>query len=155
MMIRDSRSVRAEVTIAAPREEIFSFLARLENHWQLSDRWIEVVRLESDGGHGGAANGGAVRVRAPLGLYRVVRTRVVGAERPERIHGIAELGRSTRAEVTWTLRTAADATRVGLEADVDSLGPLDAALWMLGGRPWMRRRLEAVLAGLARRFAAA
>ncbi|HSI81173.1 MAG TPA: SRPBCC family protein [Solirubrobacterales bacterium] len=151
---RDPRSVRAEVAIVAPREVIFSFLARLENHWQLTDRWIEVVRLDSDGGDGAALNGGAVRVRTPLGLSRVVRTRVVGVDPPERIHGIAELGRVTRAEVTWTLRADGRATRVGLEAEVASLAPLDAALWALGGRAWMRRRLEAVLAGLTRRFEA-
>jgi len=146
------RGVSAEVALRAPREEIFAFLARLENHWQLADRWIEVVRLDSDGGDGAAPNGGAVRVGGPLGLARVVSTRVAAVEPPERIRGVAEVGRRTRGEVTWSLRAEGDATRVRLEAEIDRMGALDAVLWAIGGRTWMQRRLEAVLGGLEARF---
>ena len=145
------RGIAAEGTVAAPSREVFDFLARLENHWQLADRWIEVASLESDG-DGARANGGAVAVRGPLGLSRTVRTRVLAAEPPRRLRGRAEVGGRTRASITWSLADAGEATRVRLEAEVERIGAVDRVLWALGGRRWMLRRFEAVIAGLRGRF---
>lgn len=145
--------IAAEGTVAAPSQEVFDFLARLENHWQLADRWIEVASLDGDG-DGAGANGGAVTVRGPLGLSRTVRTRVLAAEPPRRLWGRAEVGDGTRASITWSLTDAGETTRVRLDAEVERIGAVDRALWALGGRRWMLRRFEAVIAGLRRRFAA-
>jgi hypothetical protein len=150
--MRPVGEIDVEGLVPAPRAAVFGFLARLENHWQLADRWIEVVRLDSERGDGGPHDGGAVRVRGPLGLARTVRTRVLAVQPPGRLRGRAEVGRRTSATITWSLSEDGDATRVSLRAQVERMGALDRALWVLGGRPWMRRRLEAVLGGLAGRL---
>jgi hypothetical protein len=144
--------IGAEEVVHAPPAAVFGFLARLDNHWELADRWIRVVSLDSAGGDGAPADGGAVRVRGPLGLSRTVRTRVLAADPPGRLRGSAEVGRRTRAAITWSLSGEGDATRVRLRADVERMGTVDRVLWALGGRRWMRRRFGAVLGALARRF---
>jgi hypothetical protein len=150
--MRPVGEIDVEGLVSAPRAAVFGFLARLENHWQLADRWIEVVRLDSEGGDGAAVDGGAVRVRGPLGLSRTVRTRVLAVQPPGRLRGRAEVGRRTWATITWSLSEDGEATRVSLSAEVERMGPLDRALWALGGRRWMRRRFAAVLGGLAGRL---
>lgn len=139
---------------AAP-EETFAFLARLDNHWRLTGRWLDVVRLDSgDGdGDGGAVDGGAVRVHGPLGVpWRLVRTRVLHADPPRLLRGTADVGGSTRASVSWWLSPAAGGTLVRLEARVERLGRFDRALWTLGGRRWMQARFAGVLRSLAERL---
>lgn len=145
--------IGAEALVPASRTEVFGFLARLDNHWQLADRWIEVVRLDSEGGTGAPLDGGAVRVRGPLGVSRTVHTRVLAAEAPDCLRGRAEVGGKTRAAITWSLSEDGEATQVSLRAEVERMGALDRALWALGGRRWMHRRFDAVLGGLVRRFA--
>lgn len=144
-----SRVVSAERMVDAPQEAAFAYLADLEQHWQLADRFIEVVSLERLA-PGGPAVGGVVRMRGPLGLRRSVRTLVVDSEAPTRLSGTAEVGRRTRARVTWTLRPSARGTVVRLDAVVERTGPVDAMLLAAGGRAWMRRRFVRLLETLAR-----
>lgn len=144
-----SRVVSAERVVDAPREAVFAYLADLEKHWQLADRFIEVVSLERPPG-GGPAVGGVVRVRGPFGLGRSARTRVVDAEAPARLSGIAEVGRLTRARVTWTLRRSGMRTVVRLEASVERAGALDAMLLAAGGHAWLQRRFRVLIAALER-----
>jgi hypothetical protein len=135
-------TVAADGLVPAGREAVFGFLARLDGHWRLADRWIEVLDLDADG------LGGRVRMRGPLGLSRTAVTRVVRTVPPERIEGTAALGRTLGA-VAWTL--AADgpgATRVRLEASVLRARALDRLLLAAGGRLWLRRRLAATLGAL-------
>ena len=81
--VHATRSVGAEVA------DVFAFLADLENHWLLADRFVEVVELA---GPPGARTGGRVRVRGPLRLRRTATIRVDairptgGAEGPRRRH---------------------------------------------------------------------
>ena len=145
-----SRTVSAERVVQAPQPAVFAYLADLEQHWQLADRFIEVVSLERPTG-GGPAEGGVVRVRGPLGLGRSVHTRVVEIEPPVRIAGTAAVGRRTHAHVTWTLGPSGTATAVRLEAVVERAGALDSILLAAGGRAWMRRRFSALLETLERR----
>jgi hypothetical protein len=139
------KPISASGLVSAPPEEVFDFLSRLENHWRLVDRFVSVVSVD-----GAAA---VVRLRGPLGLRRTVRTRVTTAARPLSIVGVAELGRGTRARVTWTLAAAGTGTRVLLRAEVERARPLDRLLLGLGGREWMRRRLAGGLGRLAARYA--
>jgi hypothetical protein len=145
-----SSVVSAERAIAAPAETLFAYLADLEQHWQLADRFIEVVSLERSPG-GGPARGGVVRMRGPLGISRAARTRVVEAEAPTRLAGSAEVGQATVARVSWTLTAADPHTQVRLDATVERAGRLDRALLALGGRRWLARRFEGILETLARR----
>ena len=142
-----SRVVSAERVVDAPREAVFAYLADLEQHWQLADRFIEVVSLERPAG-GGPAVGGVVRMRGPLGLGRSARTCVVDAQAPARLSGTAEVGRLTRARVTWTLLPSGTGTVVRLEAIVERAGALDAMLLAAGGHAWLRRRFRALIEAL-------
>jgi hypothetical protein len=103
--------IGAVALVAAPPAEVFAFLADLENHWRLTDRFVEVVELD---GPSGARHGGRVRVRGPLGLRRTAVTRVMEADEPRSMRGTAEL-RGTRAEVRWTLAPSTTRPRFALK----------------------------------------
>lgn len=146
--------IAAEALVPAPAEEVFGYLSDLRNHWELADRFIEVVSLErsADAGEAGPATGGRVRIRGPFGLRRTAATRVVAVEPTHRMAGCAHVGRRTTAEVRWTLNAGRGRTRVRLEARVLGAGVLDRVLLGLGGRAWLRRSFAGVLARLGQRF---
>ena len=148
----DRREIAATATVSAAREAVFSFLADLENHWLLADRFIEVLSLER--ATDGRSNGGRVRMRGPLGLRRTASTRVLDAAPPQRMVGEARLSAGTVAFVRWRLSGEGTGTRVRLEATVDRAGWLDRLLLLLGGRAWLERRFAAVLGRLAERLSA-
>jgi len=148
---RTEPGVVAERVVAAPRPVVFDFLADLENHWLLADRFVEVLTLERPPG-GGPARGGRVRVRGPLGISRTAQTRVAEADPPHAIAGTASVGRRTEAQVRWTLAPEGESTRVRLEAAVQRAGTIDAVLLAAGGRRWLGRRFDSILATLARRM---
>jgi uncharacterized protein YndB with AHSA1/START domain len=134
--------IEATGLVPAAPEAVFAFLADLANHWDLADRWVEVVSLTP------AHDGGRVRVRGPLGLSRTVDTRVDSVREPELIEGTATLGR-TRAGVRWELHPDAGGTRVRLVATVLGAGRLDRLLLAAGGRRWLRHRFTVTLGRLA------
>jgi Polyketide cyclase / dehydrase and lipid transport len=138
----DREPISADGLVPAGREQVFAFLADLANHWDLADRWVEVVSLTP------AHDGGRVRVHGPLGLARTIDTQVDHVEPPARIAGTATLGR-TRAEVRWELHQEGGGTRVHLVATVIAAGPLDRLLLAAGGRAWLRRRFTMTLSRLA------
>ena len=150
-MTRGETRIAAECVVAASPPAVFAFLADLENHWLLADRFVEVLTLERPPG-GGPAFGGTVRMRGPLGLGRTARTRVVEAAPPHAIAGTASVGSRTEALVRWTLAPAAQGTRVRLEATVARLGRTEAVLLAAGGRGWLERRFDSILQTLARRL---
>src|SRR5205823_4346029 len=91
---RQGAPIAAHGLVPIRREAAFAFLAELDNHWLVADRWIEVVCLD------GEREGGRVRIRGPLGLRRTARTQVLTAQPPARLEGRATLGR-TEARVRW------------------------------------------------------
>jgi hypothetical protein len=141
--------IAADGIVHAPSEAVFAFLSDLENHWLIADRFVDVLRLN---GKAGDRNGGWVRLRGPLGLRRTASTRVLAAEPPRLMAGVAEVDASTRARIEWRLRPQGHATAVRLTAKIDVAGPLDRVLLALGGRWWLRRRFAGALARLAGRF---
>ena len=141
------REIRASRLVQAPQEEVFEFLADLENHWRLADRFIGVLTLDREAG--GPAHGGRVCMRGPLGVRRTAATRVLAADPPQQMVGVAELGRRTCAFVRWKLSEGEGGTGVRLEATVDRVGWLDRLILVLGGRAWLERRFRAVLDRLA------
>jgi hypothetical protein len=101
---------------------VFAFLADLRSHWRLLRRLAELDALADD------AAGRRVRIRGPLGLSRVARTRVLVAEAPRRLAGRAEVGRGTVGAVRWEIVPAGDGgSRVTLAARVESASPFDRA----------------------------
>ena len=147
-------SIAAEALVPAPAEEVFGYLSDLRNHWQLADRFVEVLSLERPEGASEAdpASGGRVRIRGPFGLHRTAATRVAAMDAPRRMTGSAHVGRAATAEVSWTLSPSDDQTGVRLEARVLAAGVLDRLLLTLGGRAWLRRRFAGVLERLGQRF---
>ena len=134
--------------IPAPREQVFAFLADLENHWLITDRFVRVLSLD---GPAGARRGGRVRIRAPFGLSRIASIRVEDSRPPAELIGSAAVGDRTKAEVRWKLSQDGAGTRTELTAQLLSASRRDRMLWVAGGRLWMRRRLRRALAGLDER----
>jgi hypothetical protein len=144
--------VEAVAVVPARCEDVFAFLADLENHWRLTGRFVEVIDLS--GAPGRPADGGRVRIRGPLGLRRTAATRVAAVRAPRLIIGTAELPSGTRARVSWSLAGHLDSTRVRLAAGLERAGVLDRALLALGGRWWLRRQFASTLERLAAAMAA-
>jgi carbon monoxide dehydrogenase subunit G len=140
--------IEATGTVPAAPEAVFRFLSDLKNHWKLANSWIRVVELD-DGG----SQGGRVRIHGPLGMRRTARTVVVDAVPDHVIHGTAELSGGTFAQISWELQEDVNGTAVRLSADIEHLGPLDRVLLALGGRPWMKKLFDRILARLAELFA--
>jgi hypothetical protein len=143
--------IAAERIVVAPPSEVFSFLADLENHWLLADRFVEVLSLERPPG-GGPAHGGTVRIRGPLGLGRTARTRLVQAQPHTSVEGTASVGARTEARVHWTLTPVIEGTLVRLEATVERMGRSEAIVLAAGGRRWLEDRFASILNTLARRL---
>ena len=133
----------ADRTVAQAPEEVYAFLAQLENHWRLSDRYLRLEQLSAD------RRGGRIVIGTPFGLRRTARTRVSATSRPAGLSGAADVGRSTTARVHWIIEPRDAGALVGLEATVIAAGPLDKLLLAAGGRWWLRRRFASVLALLA------
>ena len=124
--------------IAAPPEVAYALLADLRTHWALADHWTEVRAI-------GAA-GGTIRLRGPLGVRRTVRVRVRRRVPVRELEGIAELGPSTRADVSWSLEPdGAGGTLVTLSAQVLRAGLCDRLLLALGARRWLAWRFAVTL----------
>jgi hypothetical protein len=140
------KTIEAAAVVPAAPGAVFEFLSELENHWRVADRFVEVVSLEPAGG--------VVRVSGPLALRRTAVTRVERAERPSLLVGTADMGRHTRARVSWRLTPRDPGTLVRLVAEVERAGPIDRLLLALGGRGWLERRFASALAHLARHFGA-
>jgi len=151
VMVAAQPSVAVAATVPAPSQDVFTFLADLENHWLVADRFVEVITLD---GPLGARTGGMVSVRGPLGLRRTAKTQVGSVTGPRRMAGTAEIGARTRATIRWTLEERSARTAVTLEATVETASLLDRFLLAAGGRWWLRRRFERTLNRLAAHFAA-
>jgi hypothetical protein len=141
-------AIEASVVIPAEQQELYDRLSVLDNHWDLADRWVEVVSLNGD------RDGGEVELRGPFGLSRVARTTVDRLEAPRLIEGTAQIGDTTRGRVSWTLAPDGAGTRVTLSAELVDASPPDRAIWNLGGRQWLASRLQVTLDRLAGEYAA-
>lgn len=136
------RTLHSERRVPQQPRQVHAFLAELDNHWQLSDRYLRLDRLDADSG------GGRIVISSPVGLRRTARTTVTSRDEL-RLAGAARVGRRTTARVHWTIEPHDSGARIRLGATVLSAGPLDRALLALGGRWWLHRRFDRVLVLLA------
>ncbi len=132
-------AIEASISVAAEPEALFERLAKLENHWDLADRWVEVVSVN------GSGDGGEVRLHGPLGLSRTARTTVDRVEEPRLIEGTAHIGDHTVGRVSWTFTGEGSGTMVTLRAELVEASAADRAVWDLGGRRWLEGRLRVTL----------
>jgi len=140
-------TISAFQSIAGERAALFGFLCSSNHHARLEVPGISLLALDAGGG---SLRGGLVSVGGPLGLRRLVRTRVVLIDPPARLAGHARLDSGTEAHVSWTLRRCGDrATAVELTAVLGPVARVDSLLLALGGRGWLRRRFAETLGRLA------
>jgi hypothetical protein len=142
--------IAAEGVVDASTEAVFAFLSDLDKHWLLTDRSIELVRLDV---RRGVRQGGTVRLLGPLALHRTASTRVLDVSPPHYIVGSAEIGRHTSALVSWTLSPRGNRTGVRWSATVVTLALPDRLLLAAGGERWLRARFAATIARLAKQVA--
>jgi hypothetical protein len=138
----------ADSVVDAPPASVFAFLADGDNHWLLNGPKVRLVELEEPvRGH----IAGVVVIHGPAGIRRRARTRVLIARDPSLLSGVAELGDSTTALISWSLHPRGSAgTAVVLSAAVSSAGLLDRILLIAGGKRWIRRMFAETLERLGR-----
>lgn len=145
-MTSDSPPIRihARKHIDAPAHTLYAFLAALDNHWLLTDRFVSLVSLH---GPVQSRTGGEITIRGPWGLHRHARMWLEADDHPERLAGTALVGRRTVAHVTWALTPVAGGTAVELAASILEASVLDRAL-LLVASPWLQRRFLAAIVRL-------
>jgi hypothetical protein len=138
--------VHVHTTIAAPREEIFDFVADLANRPAWCDHFTADFRLahpKSDG------VGAAARYRLLAPRYKPwVETQIFEAERPRRVGERTLGGRSNRSrgEVVFDLsRQGRSLTRVELTIWSEAGTARERFLERLGARRWVRRQSKGAL----------
>lgn len=137
----------ASRNLAAPRENVFAFLAQARNHHKLAGRGIHLLELSESPER---ELRGRMLLRGPLGVRRLAVTRTESWREPSSIAGTARLGARTRVRVSWELHAPdRDTTHVVLRAEVRSLAPLDGLLLRAGGGAWVRRLFASTLELLA------
>lgn len=138
-----SRTLRRQIVVGRPPEEVFDFLSRLENHWEVSGRRL-VSRYEP-------VDERTQRVLfGPPGARRWATSRLDRLERPRVIDGTARTARSDGA-VRWRLEPRGDQTLVRLEMELRPQ-PLDDRLLSALCAGWMERQLGRALARLRERL---
>jgi hypothetical protein len=90
-----------------------------------------------------------VELHGPIGLKRLARTRVGGAEPHSRLWGTAHTADGARASLEWRVRADGELTHVEVRVDLRPSRWRDRVLLHLGGRAWLRSRLRAALHRLA------
>lgn len=173
--------VRATRIIAAPPERIFAFLEAFDRHWALLGRRLQPLRAY-DGQRSQARLRGPLGIRRTLwielsslrppteltGRVEAGRGRTVGTVRwtvrpaaSDRQQAAARTPAAKAAATEPATRPAqlagaaiGERSIVELTARTDVAGRLDRLLLACGGRRWLRRSLELVLARLDERLAA-
>ena len=100
-MDRAPMSLAARATIDAAPAEVFELLGDLDRHRDLADHGMRILELD---GAPGRRTGGLVELRGPVGLKRLARTSVGGAEPPFRLWGTAQTPEGASALIEWRVR---------------------------------------------------
>jgi hypothetical protein len=144
------RRIQARKRVCLPAETLYEFLASLDNHWLLTDRFVSLVRLH---GPVRSRTGGEITIRGPWGLSRHAHTSLDADAEALRLVGTATVGRRTRARVIWALTPVPGGTDVELTASVLAASLPDRVLLIVAA-PWLRRRFLAAIVRLEEQAAA-
>jgi uncharacterized protein YndB with AHSA1/START domain len=137
------------ITIDAPRERVFDYLADVANHIEFSDHYLKDFRLErlDSTGVGAAA---AFKLRFGSSLWGEIV--IAGLERPYRIVLEGQAGRigrvKTRAVYTLT-PYGSDMTRLEYEVSSTPATTKDRLRETLGGRAWLKLQSRRAMRRLA------
>jgi uncharacterized protein YndB with AHSA1/START domain len=146
------RPIRAHVTISAPREDVYAFVADLAARVAWCDNWQHDYRLTRprSSGEGAAAR---FYVKAPRS-HTWVELAIVEDAPPrvlrERLR-LHRLGR-TPGFVEYTFEPLGSATRVEMVLWTEPATRLDAFKESLGARSWLKRQVKSSLSRLRRIF---
>jgi uncharacterized protein YndB with AHSA1/START domain len=146
------RPIRAQVTISAPREQVYDLVADLAarvawcDHYQ---RDYHLTRPRSSGA------GAAARFLAKVPRSKTwVELSVVEDARPRAIRERLRLGRLGRTPgfVEYTFEPVGGATRVSIVLWTEPATRIDAFKESLGARRWLKRQVKTSLSRLRRIF---
>ena len=149
-MLRVMRPFTVGITIDAPRERVFEYLADVANHIEFSDHYLKDFRLERLNSSG---LGAAASFKFSLGSARWGEIVIADLERPYRIVLEGQTGRigrvKTRAVYTLT-PYASDMTRLEYEVSSTPATKIDELRATLGGRAWLKLQSRKALRRLAK-----
>jgi uncharacterized protein YndB with AHSA1/START domain len=133
-----------EITIARPREEVFDYLADIANHAEFTDHFMVDWRLTREDTYGRGA-GARYRIKAPLTRFPWADSTIVEVVPPRRIVEVGRTGKYNRIRTigVYELEPAAgNSTRVRYTLETEPKLASDRLLEGLGGRAWMKRKLN-------------
>jgi uncharacterized protein YndB with AHSA1/START domain len=144
------RRITSSITIDAPRERVFDYLADISNHNAFSDHYLKdfrLARLDSRG------VGAAASFKIRFGSSLWGETVITELERPYRVALDGQSGRrgrvKTRAVYTLT-PYGQDMTKLDYELSSTASTGVDELRATLGGRAWLKRQSHRALRRLAR-----
>ena len=129
--------------VAADADTLHGLLADPANQWRLATAFADVAALQPAGGRCDA------RLRLACGVRRPASMHVKPSRKHRLLTTEVRLGRRTVAWATWILTPDPGTTEVDLAVQLESRGLLTRLALLLGGRRWIARRLDTVLATLA------
>lgn len=136
------RPVRAHVTISAPREEVYDFVADLANRVAWCDHWQKEFRLTRPRAYG---EGAAARFRAEAPFNTTwAEATIVKADRPRVLREQLRLGRLGRTPgyAQYDFEPVGTATRVEFAIWTEPATRLDAFKETLGTHRWLKRQVK-------------
>jgi hypothetical protein len=129
--------------IAADRRALHALLSDPENQWRLATTFTRVGALQPAGDRCEA------RLRLPFGLHVPASVQVKPSRRGRLVTCELRFGHRTVAWATWILSPERGTTEVDLAIQFESRSLITRLALLLGGRRWIARRLDGVLATLA------
>jgi hypothetical protein len=135
--------VIATRVVAADGDALHALLSDPANQWRLAASFARVAGLRSADGHCDA------RLRLPLGMRLHASLHVKPSRTGRLLTCEVLIGRRTVAWATWILTPDPGTTEVDLAIQPESRSLATRLVLLLGGRRWIARRLDTILATLA------
>jgi uncharacterized protein YndB with AHSA1/START domain len=146
------RPVESRITISAPRDEVFHFIADVANRVAWMDHFLKDFRLTRVHSVGVGA-GAAFVVDSPLFPQRA-EYQIVEAEAPRRLVERGRIGRLGRTTgwTEWELVESYGSTELTVTVWTEPGIRWDGIKEGLGARPWFKRQMAASLRRLRKIF---
>ena len=129
-------------TIAAPREQVFEYLADIANHAEFTDHYLVDWHLTREDPVGRGA-GARFRVKAPLNRFSWADVTFVEVDHPHRIVELGRTGKSNRIRTVgiWEVTAGhAGTTHVEFTLETEPAMLSDRLAEALGQRRWLARK---------------
>jgi hypothetical protein len=139
------RPIESRITISAPRDEVFSFIADMANRVAWMDHFLKDFRLTRVQSHGVGA-GAAFKIDAPLFPLRA-EYQIVETEAPRYLRERGRIGRLGRTTgwTEWELTQNYGSTELTVTVWSDPGTRWDSYKESFGARPWLKRQMGASL----------